>query len=88
MWNLNPLSLTVLALTLIPSLSLPVTTASPLRTRSPYVVKDNHPLPGGWEITQRAPSEDLIQLHIGLKHGRFDELERHLYQGMPFLPLN
>lgn len=86
MWNFNPLSLTVLALALMPS--LPVPSASPLRARSPYVVKDNHPVPSGWEIIARAPSEDLVHLQIGLKYGRFDKLERHLYQGMAFLPLN
>lgn len=85
MWKFNPLSLTVLALALIPS--LPVTSASPLYTRSPYVVKDNHPLPGGWEIIARAPSQDNVRLQIGLKYGRFDELERHLYEGIiAFLP--
>ena len=85
MWNFNPLSLTVLALALIPS--LPVTSASPLRTRSPFVVKDNHPVPSGWEIVAPAPGEEHIHLQIGLKHGQFDELERHLDEGMAFLTL-
>ena len=85
MWNLSPLSLTVWALAFI--LSLPVTSASPVPARTPYVVKDNHPVPSGWEIIARPPSDDYIHLQIGLKHGRFDELERHLYQGMPVLPL-
>lgn len=80
MWNF---SLAVLALALIP---LPVTSASPLHTRSPYVVKDNHPVPSGWEIIARAPIEEYIHLQIALKHGRFDELEKHLYEGMAFLP--
>ena len=84
--NFNPLSLTVLALAII--LRLSITSASPLRTHSPYVVKDNHPLPTGWEIIARAPSEEIIHLQIGLKHGRFDELERHLYEGIAFLTLN
>ena len=83
MWNFKPLSLTVLALALIPSLP-----ASPLRTCSPFVVKDNHPVPSGWEIVAPAPIEEHIHLQIGLKHGRFDELERHLYEGTAFLTLN
>ena len=86
MWNFKSLSLTVLALTLIPT--LPVTSASPLQTRSPYAVKDNHPVPSGWEIIAPAPSEGHIRLQIGLKHGRFDEIERHLYEGTAFLTLN
>ena len=83
MLNFKPLSLTVLALVLVPNLR--GTSASPLRSRSPYVVKDNHPVPSGWEIVAPAPREGLIHLQIGLKHGRFDELERHLYEGMAFL---
>ena len=86
MWNVNPLSLTVLAFAITPS--IPVTSASRLRTRSPYVVKDNHPVPPSWEIVAPAPSEEHIHLQIGLKHGRFDELERHLYEGTASLTLN
>jgi tripeptidyl-peptidase-1 len=55
-------------------------TAQPL-IQSPYAVKDNHTVPSGWEITARAPGEQQIHLQIGLKHGQFDELERHLYEG-------
>lgn len=74
---------TLAVLTLILTQSLLLATASPL-IQSPYVVKDNHPVPFGWEVTARAPGEQQIQLQIGLKLGQFDELERHLYEGMSF----
>ena len=85
--NFIPLSLTVLALALFQiSRGLPVTTASPLRTRSLYVLKDNHPVPSGWESIARVPGQEFIHLQLGLKHSQFDALERHLYQGKAFLP--
>lgn len=63
-------------------LGVSFTVASPFHVRSTYVVKDDHPVPPGWEIIERAPREEQIHLQIGLKHGRFDELERHLYEGL------
>ncbi|TVY20308.1 Tripeptidyl-peptidase SED2 [Lachnellula arida] len=72
------MGLVILALTLMSSLS--ETNASPLSIRSAYLVKDSHPIPFGWEKVRRAPAEEIIHLQIGLNHGRFDELERHLYQ--------
>jgi len=54
---------------------------SPVRTRSPYVVKDVHDVPNRWYKVGPAPAHKVINLHIGLKQGQFDELERHLYEG-------
>jgi len=79
------MGLIILALALFTSLS--ETTASPLSIRSPYAVKDSHPIPLGWEKVRRAPAQDRIHLQIGLNHGRFDELEKHLYQGISPLSL-
>lgn len=55
--------------------------ASPVLARSPYVVKDSHNVPSGWRDVGPAPSDTLINLHVGLKQGQYDELERHLYEG-------
>jgi tripeptidyl-peptidase I len=56
--------------------------ASPLRIRSPYAVKETHPVPRQWSKVAPAPENHIIQLQIGLKQSQFDELERHLYEGM------
>ncbi|KAF2501113.1 tripeptidyl-peptidase 1 precursor [Lophium mytilinum] len=53
---------------------------SPVRSRSPYVVKETHNVPRQWKRVSRAPSAHTIDLHIGIKQGQFDELERHLYE--------
>lgn len=63
------------------SLSFQVSDGSPFRRRSPYVVKDEHPVPSEWQRAGRAPSNQLVNLRIGLKHGRLEELERHLDEG-------
>jgi len=55
--------------------------SSPVRTRSPYIVKDVHNVPNRWWKVGPAPAHKVINLHIGLKQGQFDELERHLYEG-------
>ena len=57
-------------------------TASPLRLRSPYAVKESHPVPRKWSRIGPAPADHVINLQIGLKQGNFNELERHLYEGM------
>ena len=58
--------------------------ASPLRIRSPYSLKEAHPVLKSWAEIAPAPAEHIIQLQIGLKQSQFDELERHLYEGMSF----
>lgn len=51
-------------------------------SRSPYVVKETHFVPLGWTKQERSHGGKTIQLQIGLKQGRFDELDRHLQEGM------
>ena len=55
--------------------------SSPVRIRSPYLVKDKHHVPNRWSNIGPAPADKLINLHIGLRQSQFDELERHLYEG-------
>ncbi|KAF2089662.1 tripeptidyl peptidase-like protein [Saccharata proteae CBS 121410] len=54
--------------------------ASPVRPRSNYALKEHHFVPRSWERVGPAPGKHVIDLHIGLKQGQFDELERHLYE--------
>jgi tripeptidyl-peptidase-1 len=55
--------------------------ATPLRARTPYAVKEAHPIPRRWTPVSRAPGDHMLHMQIGLKQDRFDELERHLYEG-------
>jgi len=55
---------------------------SPIRARTEYSAKETHPIPRGWSSAGRAPGNHMLNLQIGLKQGNFDELERHLYEGM------
>jgi len=48
---------------------------------SRYALKDRHPVPSQWQAVKRANGSDRIRLEIGLKHGRFEELELHLHEG-------
>lgn len=54
---------------------------SPLQTHSTYALKDSHRVPLSWLQKGSASPTQLVTLQIGLKQGRFDELERQLYQG-------
>ena len=56
--------------------------SSPLRSRIEYAVKDTHIVPSKWHEVGPAAAHNLLHLHIGLKQSQFDELERHLYEGM------
>ena len=56
--------------------------SSPLPSRTEYAVKDTHNVPSKWYEVGPAPAHKLLHLHIGLKQSQFDELERHLYEGM------
>jgi hypothetical protein len=53
-----------------------------IRSRTSYAVKERHNVPRKWKRVARAPSEGIINLNIALKQSQFDELERHLYEGM------
>jgi hypothetical protein len=65
---------------------LGLASASPLRGRSLYAVKETHPVPSQWTKVAPAPGNHMIQLQIGLKQSQFDELERHLYEGISECP--
>lgn len=75
------------------SLILPIL-SSPVRTRSGYSVKNKHAVPDNWVCIGRAPPGHKIRLQVGLRQHRFDELERHLYEGellqslLPLQPSN
>jgi hypothetical protein len=79
MRSITPIKLIVLGYSLV--FIDKFSSASPLKTRSNYGLKDSHPVPAGWHKVERAWSEEHIHLKIGLRHGQFDELERHLYEG-------
>lgn len=72
----------ILASVLLTAIAAHEAFASPIHARSPYVVKETHPSPRGWTRLDRAQGGKTIQLQIGLKQGRFDELDRHLREGM------
>lgn len=63
---------------LLPALALSATAA--IESRSPYAVKGSHPVPRGWEAVDRAPASHPIELRIGLKQDRFEDLDRQLYE--------
>lgn len=58
-----------------------LTFASPVRSRTPYQVKDVHNVPRGWRRVRRAPADHVIDLQIGVKQSNFAELEKNLYEG-------
>lgn len=55
---------------------------TPIRSRTPYSVKEKHHVPAKWTQRDRAPKDYTINLKIGVKQSQFDELERHLYEGV------
>ncbi|MCJ1320877.1 hypothetical protein MMC15_006218 [Xylographa vitiligo] len=57
-----------------------IAVGSPIRVRTPYAVKETHPVPAKWSRVGPAPGDHVINLSIGLKSSQFDELERHLYE--------
>jgi tripeptidyl-peptidase-1 len=59
----------------------PAVLATPI-ARSTYSVKEAHYAPRRWTQKGRAPKDRMLALQIGVKQGDFDELERHLYEGM------
>jgi tripeptidyl-peptidase-1 len=55
--------------------------ATPI-ARSVYAIKEKHVVPQHWTQKSRAPKHQILALQIGVKQGDFDELERHLNEGM------
>jgi tripeptidyl-peptidase-1 len=58
-----------------------VVTSSPLLSSTSIKVKERHLIPRNWRHIARAPESQTIKLKIGVKQGRFEELERQLYEG-------
>jgi tripeptidyl-peptidase I len=56
--------------------------ASPTWARTLYKVKETHLIPRKWTQRSRALGSHMIHMQIGLKQSQFDELERHLYEGI------
>jgi tripeptidyl-peptidase-1 len=55
---------------------------SPILARTAYSIKEIHNVPRKWTAIDRAPAHHMLHMQIGLKQSNFDELERHLYEGM------
>jgi tripeptidyl-peptidase-1 len=62
------------------------TTSNPISSGGLYSVKESHFVPRGWVEVEDAPKNSIINLNIGIKQGNFEELERHLYEGIPVSP--
>lgn len=60
---------------------------SPIQSRTAYAVKETHRVPRKWAKMGRAPTEQMLNLQIGVKQGQFDELERHLYEGVCYFSI-
>lgn len=58
-----------------------LSTASPLKLRTPYAVKESHFVPRQWTEVEPAKGDGLVNLKIALYQSRFEELEKHLYEG-------
>ena len=63
-------------------LSTSTTFASTTRARSPYAVKETHFVPRKWSNIGAPHESQTLSLSIGLRQGRFAELEQQLYEGM------
>lgn len=55
---------------------------SPVQKRAGYTIKETHFPPQKWSKVGKAADDITIHLNIGLKQSSFDELERHLYEGI------
>ena len=58
-----------------------IANASPIKSRSPYAVKETHYVPQGWTQYERDSEDKFFSLNIGLKQGDFKALEKALYEG-------
>jgi tripeptidyl-peptidase-1 len=74
---LNPCTFKFLTLTAAAQVAF----ATPLGARTAYSVKETHDVPQKWTALGRASADHKLHMKIGLKQERFDELERHLYEG-------
>ncbi|TVY58586.1 Tripeptidyl-peptidase SED2 [Lachnellula cervina] len=53
---------------------------TPIRSRTPYSIKETHNVPRKWKNLGRAAGNHKLHLQIGLKQEKFDELDLHLYE--------
>lgn len=74
-------SIIMLGASILLAVLAPAVLATPV-ARSTYAVKETHYVPRKWVQKGRAPKNQMLALQIGVKQGDFDELERHLYEGM------
>lgn len=64
---------------LLPVLTILTTTqALPYDVRSPFAIKERHPVPYGWERVGAANKDDIIEVQNGLKQRFESAVERHL----------
>ncbi|KAF2641763.1 tripeptidyl-peptidase 1 precursor [Massarina eburnea CBS 473.64] len=54
--------------------------ASPISSRTPYVVKETHHVPRGWTKVERSNPNGRIQLQIGLKQSNMQGLIKQLHE--------
>jgi tripeptidyl-peptidase-1 len=61
-----------------------VVTSSPVDNarRREYAVKSSRPTPRKWKRIDVAPLDHMLQLQIGLKQSRIDDLLQHVDEGM------
>jgi len=58
--------------------------AKPFIHTTNYAIKETHDPPAQWKRIKDAPKDGVLNLRIGLKMDRWDELERRLYEGKSF----
>lgn len=58
---------------------LALAAAAPLENY--YAIKETHTVPPSFTCIGDAPKDHRMHLSVGLKQSRFDELERHLFEG-------
>ncbi|KAL9084023.1 MAG: hypothetical protein Q9159_005445 [Coniocarpon cinnabarinum] len=54
--------------------------ALPATSQDNFAIKEKHNVPRGWQRISDAPGDHEVDLQIGLKQSRFDELQRHLFE--------
>lgn len=59
-----------------------VVASSPMQARTAYAVKETHFVPRTWRNVGKPAEDFVVHLNIGLKQSNFEELERHLYEGL------
>jgi len=56
--------------------------AKPVHKKYEYAVRESHRPPRKWTRVGPAPGDATLDLHIGLRMSGWDELERHISEGM------